>query len=93
MEKDLKVNVMEMIEDKTYDIVDEFAIEKTPVKQWDLNGLKARNKQVFNFNPDLETAANESNGPEELSEKLFDQVKNLYNQRESSIGVDITREI
>ena len=93
MEKDLKTVVMEMIEGKTYDIVEEFFVEKTPVQKWDLKGLEKRIKQVFNFNPDLERAVNESNSPEQLSEKLFDQVKELYSQREASIGIDITREI
>ena len=93
MEKNLKTVVMEMIEDKTYDIVEEFFVEKTPVQKWDLKGLKKRIKQVFNFNPDLETAVNESNSPEQLSEKLFEHVKELYSQREASIGIDITREI
>ena len=93
MEKNLKTVVMEMIEDKTYDIVEEFFVEKTPVQKWDLKGLKKRIKQVFNFDPDLETAVNESNSPEQLSEKLFEHVKELYSQREASIGIDITREI
>jgi len=93
MANDLKTVVMEMIEDKAYDIVDEFAVEKTPVKNWDLNGLQKRIKQVFNFNPDLETAVNENNSPEQLSKIFFEQVKDLYNRREASIGKDITREI
>jgi len=93
MEENLKPVVMEMIEDKTYDIVDEFVVEKTPVKQWDLNGLKKRIKQVFNFDPDLETAVNENNSPEQLSKIFFEQVKDLYNRREASIGKDITRQI
>ncbi|MBC8440781.1 MAG: preprotein translocase subunit SecA [Deltaproteobacteria bacterium] len=93
MEKDLKTVVMEMIEGKTYDIVEEFFVEKTPVQKWDLKGLEKRIKQVFNFNPDLERAVNESNSPEQLSEKLFDHVKELYSKREASIGIDITREI
>ncbi|MBU0462761.1 MAG: preprotein translocase subunit SecA [Proteobacteria bacterium] len=93
MEKDLKTVVMEMIEGKTYDIVEEFFVEKTPVQKWDLKGLKKRIKQVFNFNPDLERTVNESNSPEQLSEKLFEHVKELYSQREASIGIDITREI
>ena len=93
MEKDLKTVVMEMIEGKTYDIVEEFFVEKTPVQKWDLKGLEKRIKQVFNFNPDLERAVNESNSPEQLSEKLFEHVKELYSQRKASIGIDITREI
>ncbi len=93
MANDLKTVVMEMIEDKAYDIVDEFAVEKTPVKNWDLNGLQKRIKQVFNFNPDLETAVNENNSPEQLSKIFFEQVKDLYNRRETSIGKEISREI
>ena len=93
LEKNLKTVVIGIIEDKAYDLVDEFAIEKTPVKQWDLKGLENRTKQLFNFNPDLETAVNENYSPEQLSETLFENLKNLYRQREGSIGTDITREI
>ena len=31
---------MNMVEDKAYDIADEFALEQTPPKQWDLEGMK-----------------------------------------------------
>jgi preprotein translocase subunit SecA len=93
MEKNLKTVVIEMIEDKVYDIVDEFTVEKTPLKQWDLKGLGGRIKQVFNFTPDLETLVQKNDSPENFSKTLFEQVKNLYNQREGSIGSDITREI
>jgi len=93
MENNLKTVVMEMIEDKTYDIVDEFFIEKTPVSKWDLKGIKTRIKKIFNHEPDIETAASESDSPDHLSKHLFEQIKALYNQREASIGQDITREI
>jgi preprotein translocase subunit SecA len=93
LENNLKPVIIEMIEDKTYDIVDEFIIEKTPVKQWDLKGLETRIKKVFNFNPDLKTAIKDNYSPEQLSETLFDHIKKLYDQREMSIGMDITREI
>ena len=39
MEGNLQPVVMEMVEDLIYDIVDEFTIEKTPLKQWDLSGF------------------------------------------------------
>ncbi|RLC24525.1 MAG: preprotein translocase subunit SecA [Deltaproteobacteria bacterium] len=93
IEKNLKPVVLEMIEDKAYDIVDEFAMEKTPVKQWDLQGLKNRIQQLFNFNPDLETAVNNNFDAQKLSESLFEDLKKLYNQRETAIGEEITREI
>ncbi len=90
---DLKSVVMEMIEDKVYDIVDEFVIEKTPMKNWDLDGLGTRVKQVFNFEPDLKSAADENHDAQKLSETLFEYLKGIYNQREASIGEEVTREI
>ena len=93
LEKDLRPVVMEMIEDKVYDIVDEFAMEKAPVKQWDLQGLENRIKQLFNFSTDLKTAVNNDYDAQQLSDTLFKKVKELYRQRETSIGTQITREI
>jgi preprotein translocase subunit SecA len=93
MESNLNPLVMEMVEDLIYDIVDEFAIEKTPVKQWDLSGLEKRVKKIFNYAPDLNTATDENYSHQQLSEILFDQLKEIYQQKEASIGSEITRQI
>lgn len=93
LEENLKSVVMEMIEDKVYDTVDEFVIEKAPIKQWDLKGLEKRIKQLFNHSPDLETPLKNNYDAQKLSESLFDHLKELYNQREASIGEEIIREI
>ena len=93
VEKSLKPLVMEMVEDKVYDIVDEFAVEKTPPLQWDLDGLKNRFKQKFNYSPDLEDAAAHHDSAQKLSEFLFENLKTIYNQREAAFGEEITREI
>ncbi len=93
MESDLKPAVMEMIEDKAYDIVEEFAVEKNPVSQWDLEGLKKRIKQLFDVDPDLESHVTRNDDAQTLSQSLFEQLKERYNQREASIGPEITREI
>ncbi len=93
MESNLNPLVMEMVEDLIYDIVDEFTIEKTPVKQWDLSGLEKRVKKIFNYAPDLNTAADENYSPQQLSETLFDKLKEIYQQKEASIGSEITRQI
>jgi preprotein translocase subunit SecA len=93
MESDLNPIVMEMVEDLIYDIVDEFAVEKTPVKQWDLSGLEKRVKKLFNYVPDLKMATDENYGSQQLSENLFDRLKEIYAQKEASIGSEITREI
>ncbi len=93
VEESLKPLVMEMVEDKVYDIVDEFAVEKTPPLQWDLDGLKNRFKQKFNYSPDLEDAAAHHDSAQKLSEFLFENLKTIYNQREAAFGEEITREI
>ena len=93
LESNLKPVVMEMIEDKVYDIVDEFAVEKEPIKQWDLKGLGKRVKQLFNFSPDLENAVRNNYDAQKLSESIFEDLKKIYDQREAAIGKEITREI
>jgi preprotein translocase subunit SecA len=93
LEKNLKPVVMEMIEDKVYDIVDEFVVDKTPIQQWDLDGLENRVKQLFTITPDTETAVNNNHTAQQLSETLFGHIKDVYNQRETAIGEEITRQI
>jgi len=93
LETNLKPVVMEMVEDLIYDIVDEFAVDKTPVKQWDLQGLESRIKKVFNYGPDFKTAIDENYTAQQLSETLFDKLKDIYQQKEESIGSEITRQI
>ncbi len=93
LESNLQPVVMEMVEDIVYDVVDEFAIEKSPVKQWDLQGLETRVKKIFNYAPDFKTAVAENYTPQQLSETLFDKLKDIYQQKEESIGSEITRQI
>ena len=93
MESNLNPLVMEMVEDLIYDVVDEFTIEKTPLKQWDLSGLEKRVKKIFNYSPDLKTATDENYSPQQLFETLFDKLKEIYQQKEASIGSEITRQI
>jgi len=93
MESNLNPLVIEMVEDLIYDIVDEFAVEKTPSKQWDLSGFEKRIKKIFNYVPDLNTVTDENYNPQQLSEILFDKLKEIYQQKEASIGSEITRQI
>ncbi|MFH2060001.1 MAG: preprotein translocase subunit SecA [Pseudomonadota bacterium] len=93
MEDNLQSAVMEMIEDKIYDIVDEYTIDKTPIKNWDLEGLENRVKQLFNFKPDLKQAVESSSDADELSQALFENAKQIYSQKEASIGQEIARDI
>ena len=93
MEDNLQSAVMEMIEDKIYDIVDEYTIDKTPIINWDLEGLENRVKQLFNFKPDLKQAIDTSSNADQLSQALFENAKQVYTQKEASIGQEIAHEI
>lgn len=93
MEENLRSVVMEMIEDKAHDLVEEFEVEKTPFSQWDLSGLQNRIKQVFNLAPDIQTPVDSKYDAQTFSEKLFGDLKVLYSQRESAIGEAVMREI
>ena len=93
LENNLQPVVMEMVEDLVYDIVDEFATEKSPVKLWDLQGLEARIKKTFNYDPDFKTTIDENYSPQQLAQNLFDKLKAIYRQKEDSIGSEITRQI
>jgi len=93
LESNLKSAVLEMIEDKAYDLVDEFADDKIPVREWDLEGLESRINQSFDLKLDLEKSVEDNLDAQKLSESLFKEIKELYHQREASIGEEITREI
>jgi len=92
-EDNLQPVVMEMVEDLIYDIVDEFAVEKSPVKNWDLQGLKTRIKKIFNYDPNFTNAIDDNYSSQQLSETLFEKIKEVYQQKENSIGSEILRQI
>jgi preprotein translocase subunit SecA len=93
LEDNLKPVVLGMIEDKVYGIVEEFAVEKTPIRQWDLEGLANRILQLFDFKIDLTSAVEANYDTTKLSEYIFRKLSDLYDQREKNIGVEIMRQI
>jgi preprotein translocase subunit SecA len=93
MQTGLKETVLEMIQDQVYDLVDEFAQEKTPITKWDHSAMAGRFKVIFNFEPDIEAMAGQVSDAEHLVSLLFDRIKNAYNEKEEMIGPEVTREI
>jgi preprotein translocase subunit SecA len=97
-EENLKSLVMEMLEDKVFDLVNEFAIEKTPIEKipidkWNLDELKTAFKQSFEFIPDFDTAVQNNYNPRQIVESMFEELKRIYEQRETSIGSERLRYI
>ncbi len=92
-EQDLHSVVLEMMEDKVYGLVDEFAPEKTPVKEWNLDGFKEAVSKLFGFAPDIETIIQENPSVDQLSEAIFERAKSEYNRKMALIGPEETRRL
>ena len=93
MEDNLKSVVMDMVEDKAWELVNSFALEKTPVDQWDLQGLEKSVKQVFNFDLSLAGDAASFADADALAEHVFARAKAQYEQKEAMIGEDQARSL
>ena len=90
---DLRSVVMDMIDDKAYDLVDAFAQEKTPVKEWDLEGLDGAIKQLFNFGFDLSAAVENNPATDELAETLAQAAKGEYEAKEAQVELEQFRQL
>ena len=88
---DLKPVILEMIEDLAYDLVDEFAVDKAPVREWDLKGLESAVKKTFNTGINL--AAAENKDQDQVSDLIFTTAKELYLAKEALIGSDQMRQL
>jgi preprotein translocase subunit SecA len=92
-EESIKPFVIEMVEDKVFDIVDEFAVEKTPGTKWNLEEIKSIFKQLFDFTPEFDIALQNNYNTQKLSEYLSEEVKQVYEHREITIGFERLRRI
>jgi len=90
---DLKDVTLEMMEDLAYDLVEGFAPEKTPIQNWDLSGLDVAIKKLFNVAVPLDRAVEEKYSPDQVSELLFNEVKEHYQAKEALIGSEQMRQL
>ncbi len=93
MQDDARASVMERIEDRAYGIVDEYAPEKRPMTEWDLDGLDARIKKVFNFDPNLDQAAEQKWDADTLAQRIVEFATERYEEKEKLMGDSVAREI
>jgi len=92
-ESDLKTVVLEMIEDKSYDLVSEFSTEKKPIKDWDIKGLESSIKKLFNFSMDLGLPVTENQSQDQVSDSIFTKVKEHYLAREALVVEEQMRQL
>ncbi|MCP3899816.1 MAG: preprotein translocase subunit SecA [Desulfobacteraceae bacterium] len=89
----LKDNIIEMIEDLTFNIVSEFEETKTPIKQWDIKSLNDRILNQFNFNFDIDLISDEKAEKEHLLELIISQANNIYSKKEDLVGEEEFRQL
>ncbi len=92
-EGDLKSEIIEMIEEKAYDIMDRFKEDKLPMEEWDWKGITDAAKRQFDFkiNPDTITAkAADAN---EGARLISDQALARYATKEAMIGEEDARQL
>jgi preprotein translocase subunit SecA len=89
----LKSVILEMIEDKAYELVNEFSDEKTPIKDWDMEGLGSGAKKLFGFPFDLTSAVEENQSRDQVSDLIFGLAKAHYLEKEALIGEEQMRQL
>lgn len=92
-EDNLKSVILEMIEDKAYELVNEFSDEKAPIKDWDMEGLESGAKKLFGFPVDLTLAVKENQDRDQVSDHIFELAKGYYLEKETLIGQEQMRQL
>ncbi len=92
-ESDLKPVILEMVEDKAYDLVGRYAKDKAPVAEWDIKGLEAGIKKMFNFSGELTQAVEENYSFDQVSDFIFDRAQAHYLEKEALIGMEQMRQL
>ncbi|HHJ00777.1 MAG TPA: preprotein translocase subunit SecA, partial [Candidatus Aerophobetes bacterium] len=90
--KNLKEDVLEMIEDTIEHLVSLYAEEKVRPEEWDIAGLVRRVRRVFPI--DLSTEDLKGiYSREELREKISEKVRRAYEEKEARLGEELMREL
>lgn len=92
-EGDLKSEIIGMIEEKAFDIMDRFKEDKLPMEEWDWKGIADAVKRQFDFkiNPDTITA--QAADANEAARLISDQALARYATKEAMIGEEDARQL
>ena len=91
--EDLRAVVMDMIDDKAYDVVAAFAQDKTPAREWDLENMSSAIKQLFNFEFDLAPAVENNPSLDDLADALAKVAKEKYAEKEAFVEPEQFRQL
>ncbi len=92
-EGELKSEILEMIEEKSMDIMDRFREDKLPMEEWDWKGICDAVKRQFDFTIDPKTITDQANDATEGGHLIADQAIALYAAKEALIGEEDTRQL
>ena len=92
--KDLKVSILEIIEEKSEEIASAFADERAPADEWDFKGLNEAVFKQFNFRlPSLEGDTLDGLTQEGLAQLINDEAVRIYEEKEKAIGPEDFRQL
>ncbi len=93
-ESDLKSEILEMVEDKAYELVNQFSDEKTPIKEWDIKSIETGANKLFNFvSIDLAPAVKDNYSQDQVSDFIFQKAKEDFLAKELLIGEEQMRQL
>jgi len=90
--KNLKEDVLGMVENTIEELVSFYAGEKVRPEEWDIEGLIKKLKQLFPIEVSLKTLKGVYSR-EELTEKVIKEVKKAYSEKEARLGEELMREL
>nr|WP_321403832.1 preprotein translocase subunit SecA [uncultured Desulfobacter sp.] len=91
--KDLKQAALDMMEDTAYDLVDGFVLDKTPIREWDLEALSSAIKGQFNVDLSLDKPVRDNFSVDQLGQFIFDAAQDQYKKKEQMYGPEIMRHV
>jgi len=86
--QDQREYILGLAEDIAVELLDAYAHLETDPEEWDLENLKVNLRRVYGI--DLPQNVDQLSRPE-LEEKLLDQIKSKYQEKESQIGTEMMR--
>jgi preprotein translocase subunit SecA len=88
--KNLKEDILKMMEDVVDALVNLYADEKIRPEEWDIEGLSAKTK--YHFSTQIPSSfLKEVYDRGDLKQKILEEVKKAYQQKEERLGEELTR--
>jgi len=93
--RDLRENVLDMIERQVRSLVDAYCPPQAPREEWDLEGLLAEVAQLVPAPEVLAISADSlaDKTPEQVAEELTSAALRAYEAKEEEVGPDVLREV